>query len=181
MTKLWLVFKQIISSEYLSFLLRYYLGFLFITVGVSKISHPSGFAETLASYQIIPYWSVNFVAIALPWIELVCGVLLIIGLRTRAVTIIISILLITFATGILINLMRGSPIYCGCFSNAEDRISWWDIPRDLLWALFAIQIFFCDRIFLVRREWIGGSIKNAGRSSPNSSAQSLELIRHFTK
>ena len=148
MTKLWLFLKQIISSKYLSFLLRYYLGFLFITGGISKISYPSGFAETLVSYQIVPYWSVNFFAIALPWVELVCGVFLIIGLRTRAVAVIISILLATFATGLLINLIRGAAIYCGCFSNAGDRISWWDVPRDLLWVLFAIQIFFFDRKFL---------------------------------
>jgi uncharacterized membrane protein YphA (DoxX/SURF4 family) len=152
MTKLWLFLKQIISSQYLSFLLRYYLGFLFITSGISKISYPSGFAETLVSYQIVPYWSVNFFAIALPWVELVCGVFLIIGLRTRAVAVIISILLVTFATGLLINLIRGASIYCGCFSNAGDRINWWDIPRDLLWLLFAIQIFFFDRIFLLDKK-----------------------------
>ena len=145
MTKQWLFLYKFISSNYLSLLLRYYLGFLFITVGVSKISHTSGFAESVASYQIIPYWSVNFVAVALPWVELVCGMLLVIGLRTRAVAVIISILLFTFATGILINLVRGSTIYCGCFSNLGDKISWWDIPRDLLWALFAVQIFLFDR------------------------------------
>ena len=77
--------------------------------------------------------------------ELVCGVLLIIGLRTRAVAFIISVLLVTFAAGILLNLVRGSAINCGCFSNMEDKISWWDIPRDLLWALFAVQIFLFDR------------------------------------
>ena len=152
MTKRWLFLKQIISSQYLSFLLRYYLGFLFITGGISKISYPSGFAETLVSYQIVPYWSVNFFSIALPWVELVCGVLLIIGLRTRAVTVIISMLLVTFAAGLLLNLIRNAPISCGCFSNSGDRISWWDIPRDLLWVLFAIQIYFFDRIFLLYRK-----------------------------
>ena len=85
--------------------------------GVSKIADPSEFAETLASYQIIPYWSVNFFALALPWVELFCGVLLIVGFRTRAATAIISLLLITFATGIFINLIRDAPIDCGCFQQ----------------------------------------------------------------
>jgi hypothetical protein len=52
---------------------------------------------------------------------------------------------LTFTAGILINLVRGSPINCGCFGNLKDRISWWDIPRDLLWTLFAVQIFLFDR------------------------------------
>jgi uncharacterized membrane protein YphA (DoxX/SURF4 family) len=145
MTKQWLFFYKFISSNYLSLFLRYYLGFLFIAVGASKISHPSVFAETLSSYEIIPYWCVNLIAIALPWIELVCGVLLIFGLGKREAAVIISILLFTFAAAILINLIRGSTINCGCFSNLGDRISWWDIPRDLLWALFAFQIFLFDR------------------------------------
>ena len=157
----WLFFKKIISSKYLSLLLRFYLGFLFMHASMSKISNPAGFAEVFASYQIIPYWSVNLFAVALPWIEFVCGLFLIIGLRTQAVTLIISLLLVAFTIGIFINLIRGVPIDCGCFSNAANKISWWHIPRDLLWLIFAVQIFFYDRVFLLRRQGIiGDSIKS---------------------
>jgi len=72
-------------------------------------------------------------------------------LRSRAVASIIGALLFVFTIGILINLVKGAPIGCGCFGNAGDQITWWDIPRDLFWLLLTVQIFFYDRIYLLRR------------------------------
>jgi len=112
-----------------------------------KIPYPAEFAEALASYQIVPYWALNFVAVYLPWVELTCGLFLILGLSTRAASSIIAFLLVCFAIGQTVNLSRGVPISCGCFENAGDPISWWDIPADLGWLLLTIQIFFYDRIF----------------------------------
>jgi uncharacterized membrane protein YphA (DoxX/SURF4 family) len=147
MTKIWLFIKRIITSEYLSVVLRWYIGILFIYASMVKIPYPAEFAEALASYQIVPYWALNFVAVYLPWVEVTCGLFLILGLSTRAASSIIAFLLICFAIGQTVNLVRGVPISCGCFENAGDPISWWDIPADLGWMLLTIQIFFYDRIF----------------------------------
>ncbi len=147
MTKLWSIIKKIYTNEYLSVALRFYIGILFLYASMTKITYPAEFAEALASYQIVPYWGLNFIAVFLPWLELTCGMFLMIGLSTRAASAIIASLLVFFAIGQSVNLLRGVPISCGCFENAGDPISWWDIPADLGWMLLTVQIFFFDKIY----------------------------------
>ncbi|SPD73690.1 DoxX family protein [uncultured Desulfobacterium sp.] len=143
------IVRRAITSEYLSLILRFYLGILFLYASMSKIPYPAEFAEALASYQLVPYWILNFIAVYLPWVELTCGLFLIIGLSTRAASSIIALLLICFAIGQTINLIKGVPISCGCFENAGDPINWWHITKDLFWTLFAIQVFLFDKIYRI--------------------------------
>jgi len=162
MKNLWPNVKRFIKSPYLSLVLRFYIGYIFIHASTSKIHYPAEFAESLAAYQMIPYWSVNFMALFLPWLELTCGLFLILGLRTKVVTSILGSLLVVFTFAILINLLRGSPIHCGCFENVDHPIGWRDIARDLGWLILTVQIFFFDKINLLRREGLVFLKKQAG-------------------
>jgi uncharacterized membrane protein YphA (DoxX/SURF4 family) len=143
--------NKFVKSPYLSLVLRLYIGGIFIYAGLSKVHYPGEFAENLAAYQMLPYWAVNFAALILPWVEIICGLFLIIGLKSRVSASMIGMLLIVFTFGIFINLLKGTPISCGCFDSIGAEISWKDVFRDLGWFILTLQIFFYDRISLIRR------------------------------
>lgn len=145
------IIKQVPTHPYLALVFRLYLAGLFIYAGMYKINYAAEFAETIASYRLIPFWGVNLMAVALPWVELVCGILLAAGIRTRSATAIIGALLTVFTLGILVNLLRDAPISCGCFHTVGDTISWWTFFRDAAWVAMSLHIFFFDNAFQLER------------------------------
>ena len=142
---------KFVKNPYLSLVLRLYIGGIFIFAGMSKVHYPGEFAENLAAYQMLPYWAINFAAVILPWVEIICGLFLIIGLKSRVSASMIGVFLIVFSFGIFINLLKGTPISCGCFDSIGAAISWKDVFRDLGWFILTLQIFFYDQISLIRR------------------------------
>jgi uncharacterized membrane protein YphA (DoxX/SURF4 family) len=145
---------SLLTHPLLALAFRLYLGGLFIYASLYKINYTAEFAETIASYQMVPYWGVNLMAVILPWIELVSGILLVVGLRTRTVSVVVGFLLLLFTVGIVYNLLLGSEISCGCFQSLEDPISLWTVFRDLIWLAMAVHVFFFDRAFQVERRYL---------------------------
>jgi len=143
--------KRLITSEYLSFALRVYLGYFFIYASLSKIPHPAQFAETIADYRLIPFMFLNLGAVILPWIELVTGLFLIIGFKSKASVLVIGLLLIMFDVMILINMYQGAPITCGCYDAVGEPIGWKKVLENALMLLFAVQIYYCDKPALLDR------------------------------
>ena len=109
--------KNILSNKYLLFFVRIILSVVFIYAGMEKISDPAGFSDSINNYKILPLFTVNFLAIILPWVELIAGVLLLFGIKVKENSFIISVLLSIFIIAIVISLIRGLNIDCGCFGT----------------------------------------------------------------
>jgi len=146
--------RSVLTSPWLALAFRLYIGGIFVYASIYKINYPAEFAETIASYQITPYFAVNLMAVVLPWIELISGVLLILGIRTRSAAAILLALLALFTLAIAITLARGVPIGCGCFHTIEDPISWKTLVRDLIWLAMASQVFLYDKILRLEGKFL---------------------------
>jgi putative oxidoreductase len=144
-------FDKKMTRSYLALAFRVYIGALFIYASMYKISYTAEFAETIASYQLIPYWAINFSAITLPWIEMISGILLIAGFRIRSAALLLSFLLVLFTGALGVSMIRGVDIGCGCFHSLEEKISLLTIIRDLLWLGMTVYVFFYDRVFQLER------------------------------
>ncbi len=127
---------------------RLYLGAIFVIASWHKIANPGAFAVDIATYQIVPLALVNAMAITLPWVELVAGVMLIVGFRTRAAALLIAGMMLMFTVAIAIAVGKGLDMSCGCFASqgaAEDPISWLTIARDTGWLALALYVLLLDR------------------------------------
>jgi len=134
--------------------LRVYIGGVFIYASMYKIGYPVEFAQNIASYQIVPFWAVNLLAIVMPWTELICGILLVVGLRSKSAVAIIAGMLLLFTLAILLSLLRSIPIGCGCFHSMEEPMSWTTLLRDLIWLAMAIHIYRFDSAFQLERKFL---------------------------
>jgi putative oxidoreductase len=127
---------------------RWYLGPLFMLAAWHKIAEPGAFALDIATYQIVPLGLINLMAIVLPWLELVTGAMLVVGLRTRAAALAIAGMMTMFTVAIAIAVSKGLEMSCGCFASqgaAEDPISWRTIVRDSAWLALALYVLLLDR------------------------------------
>jgi len=113
-------------------LARLALGGVFVLASLDKIIHPQAFAEMIYNYQLLPGRAINLTAVVLPWLELILGLLLIIGRAMPGAVGLANLLLAAFFGALMFNLARGLNVHCGCFSTKPtgDPATWWYVIRD---------------------------------------------------
>ncbi len=98
-----------------------FLGGFYVVAGAVKIVDPAKFAEAIANYRIIPHAGLNIMAITLPWIEVVAGLCLAVGIWRMASVWLINAMTVVFIIAISSAVVRGLSIECGCFGTVGGR------------------------------------------------------------
>lgn len=128
-----------------SLVFRMFLGVIFLYAGIEKIIAPQEFALAVHHYQLLPAWSVNLVAVVLPWLEVITAICLIFGFFVRGASFSAALLFLIFATSLTINLVRGLDISCGCFGGMSGGINWIYAVRDMILTGMSVFVLFFDR------------------------------------
>jgi uncharacterized membrane protein YphA (DoxX/SURF4 family) len=124
---------------------RITLGAVFIYAALLKIADPVAFAGSVAAYRILPYFASYLAAAVLPFLELVCGVLLVCGYRVKGGALIIAFLNLLFMTALASAIVRGLDIDCGCFKQGGSKTSpWVALARDSVFLAMAIFVLRND-------------------------------------
>jgi uncharacterized membrane protein YphA (DoxX/SURF4 family) len=110
---------------------RFALAIVFLLAGVAKLPRRREFTEAVLGYGLVPPRIGRLVGRWLPPVELGAAILLILGLATEVVVGLIGVLLAGFSMAIVVNLVRGRAIDCGCYGVvAERRITWLTVGRN---------------------------------------------------
>ncbi len=128
---------------WLETILRFALGAVFIYASLDKIANPAGFALAIGHYRMLPYLLISLLAAVLPWLELVCGIALIIKRWVGGASLLIVLMNAVFIIAITTALMRGLDISCGCFSTAGagSRIGLMRLAEDIGFLLAAGYLY----------------------------------------
>ena len=115
------------------------IGGIFIYAGVIKAMDPVAFANDIDNYKILPWPLVVRLAFYLPWLELLCGLALILRFFYRGGLFILTGLTFVFIAASVIAKVRGLDITCGCFGHASKN---WNFSGHLALdlAIFAALI-----------------------------------------
>ncbi len=163
---------QWIESIFLQFPLRIALGGLFVFAAFTKLNNIQAFAFAIKGFKVLDADKhgqlIISAAYTMPWIEMIAGVMLIIGLRTRAAIATIGLMLMFFIVA-LIHVILDDTIDadCSCFGDmnlvCDSAVSWCQVIRNLILLLPVIYLL-----------WRGGgllsldSVFKANKSLPAS-------------
>lgn len=142
---------KFLGNRYLFLFSRLFIGLLFVFSGATKLMEPvAEFALQIEQYALLPKILVTPFAMVLPWVELVLGALLILGIWVKFDSTILGLTMLSFIIAISQAMIRGIGLTdCGCFGEV---IKVGETPsqvliRDILFMLPIIYLLFSKTKF----------------------------------
>lgn len=109
--------RATVAVPWLVLACRLLLGGVWIVAGALKVTDPAASVRAVRAYRLLPETAAQLVGAGLPLVEIVLGVLLVIGLGVRVAGIASVLVMGAFVVGIASAWARGLQIDCGCFGS----------------------------------------------------------------
>lgn len=139
--------------------IRLAAGGIFVFTGIAKITDGLvTFEDKVAKYQLLPHVVTAPFAYALPFVEVLVGLYLIVGLMTRIAAAVSCVLMVMFIVAIGQAWARGLAIDCGCAGAAlQEKVGPGAFLRDLalgipslVMLIWPARLLSLDRLFFAR-------------------------------
>ena len=127
--------REWLTHPWLTVRVQIALGAIFVVAALPKIADPPSFAHMIYNYRLVPGAAVNALALVMPWVELLVGLALILGVWPREAASLAGLLLLVFIAAIAVNLARGRAVDCGCFDVHSAGKSREELLIDMRWVL----------------------------------------------
>jgi len=143
-------------------IVRVALGLLLLVAGVLK-AHDGAVATaaSVAGYRILPPVVVGPIGVALPYLEILLGGYLVLGLFTRIAAWIAAGQFLLFGIAVASLVVRQIPADCGCFgSGVRTPPSWGHVAGDIALALLAYGVVRFGPGVLTADRWLAGGTRS---------------------
>ena len=135
---------------------RLVVGLVFVIAALDKIVAPDPFAHNIINYDMVPMSLVNLIALVLPWIELLAGTALVLGIWVRTGSALAGAMLLVFIAAVSTAMAQGLNINCGCFSQTGEgtKVGWPKVLENSGMVLLCVwMVLFPDSHASVE-EWL---------------------------
>jgi len=138
-------------TPYISLLLRLLVGGTFMFACISKFPLHSKFVEVVQSYHLLPDPLAMAYALALPWVELLIGSYLILGILIKPSAVITILIGISFMVANISAIIRGE-YYCpNCFGETFPLVVSQALTIDIFIMIAAVLLL----LIAGKRELLG--------------------------
>ena len=172
--------RKLRPRDFVLLFARLVVGVLMIYVSIGKLQDSAAFLKVVKQYEIVPvqwYVALNSIAVIVPWIELLGGTALLVGVALRGAGAVMFGMLIAFSTAITMRTLHimdaeGLPFMkvkfdCGC--GTGEQIIWLKLLENTGLIFLALLITLSKSRFLCLSRWVFRAKAQQRISEPQSS------------
>lgn len=132
--------------------IRLGVGVVLLLAGIVKAPPSQDWVDLILAYSILPVSMSRAYAYALPWVEIIVGFCLILGIFPRFFSIISVLLVVSFIIGNVTGL--NNSLDCGCFGTFVEINHPGALAIDAVLLAGSVVVFFGRRRFLAYDYWL---------------------------
>ena len=124
-------------------IIRCVVGVVFLLAGALKVADPARFYSDLLGYEVaLPDFMFRVIAVAFPWLEVLCGGALLANRWIETVGFLVVVICLIFVGMLGQAVARGLDLNCGCFGATS--AGWFNHPSA---ALGRAMLLLCGSIW----------------------------------